>query len=226
MPTSATKATNTKQGGSNQAAHKQLSLQRLPLPSIAALPDIQASLQISSPNDRYEQEADTIARQIMWMPMVSAPTIGISHLSNQAVQRMCAACRHATEVQEETLLQTKGTGSAQRIVQPQRLLHAISSLRGRGRGLNPTEKNYYEPRFGRDFSHVRLHDGARAADIADAVRARAFTVGNHIVFNRGELSMSSNAGRQLLAHELTHVVQQRGARQRISRDIQTKNLAE
>ncbi len=66
-----------------------------------------------------------------------------------------------------------------------------------------------EIRFGHDFSQVRLHTDARAAAVAEALQARAFTAGNHIVFAAGEYAPATPQGRRLLAHELTHVVQQR-----------------
>lgn len=65
-----------------------------------------------------------------------------------------------------------------------------------------------EPRFGTDFSDVRVHSDARAAESADAVQARAFTVGRHVVLGAGENAVDTSAGRALLAHELAHVVQQ------------------
>lgn len=69
-----------------------------------------------------------------------------------------------------------------------------------------------EPRFGRDFSHVRIHTDARAARSARAVRAQAYTSGSHIVFNSGRYSPATADGRSLLAHELAHTLQDNGAR--------------
>ena len=68
-----------------------------------------------------------------------------------------------------------------------------------------------EPRFGRDFSHVRVHTGTRAAASADAVNALAYTVGRDIVFGGNQGSLGTRQGMQLVAHELTHVVQQGSA---------------
>src|SRR5215813_8226492 len=68
-----------------------------------------------------------------------------------------------------------------------------------------------EPRFGFDFGRVRIHDDARAAASADAVGASAYTVGTHIVFGTGRYGWRTADERDLLGHELTHVVQQRGA---------------
>jgi hypothetical protein len=78
-----------------------------------------------------------------------------------------------------------------------------------GGPLDGPARQFFEPRFGSRFDAVRLHTDARAADAAESVHARAFTLGDHIYFGRGEYQAASTAGRQLLAHELTHVIQQR-----------------
>jgi hypothetical protein len=77
-----------------------------------------------------------------------------------------------------------------------------------GQPLDPGTRRSLEPRFGRDFSHVRVHHDARAAASADAVSALAYTVGRDIVFGPGQYQPSTRRGRALLGHELTHVVQQ------------------
>lgn len=86
----------------------------------------------------------------------------------------------------------------------------IESMRGGGEPLPQSTRAYFEPRFGQDFSHVRLHRGGRAADSARSVNARAYTTGRDIVFGAGEYRPEESEGRKLLAHELTHVVQQSG----------------
>lgn len=82
---------------------------------------------------------------------------------------------------------------------------------GGGRPLSPAERASFEPSFGRDFSGVRVHADAEAAQAADDASANAFTVGNHIVFGAGRFKPETPQGRQLLAHELAHTVQQQGA---------------
>jgi hypothetical protein len=84
----------------------------------------------------------------------------------------------------------------------------LSALRGGGVPLSPSLRSFFEPRFGHDFGAVRLHTGAAAERSASAAAARAFTFGNDVVFGRGEFAPGTPAGRRLLAHELTHVVQQ------------------
>jgi hypothetical protein len=84
------------------------------------------------------------------------------------------------------------------------------SLQSPGQPLDSGTRAFMEPRFGRDFRSVRLHTGSEARRGASAVSARAYTVGNDIVLGSGEHSLHSSEGRHLLAHELTHVVQQHG----------------
>ena len=83
-------------------------------------------------------------------------------------------------------------------------------LRSPGRPLDPGIRALAEPRFGHDFSHVRVHTGGRAAQSAEAVNAQAYTVGHHIAFARGQYAPGNRKTDQLVSHELTHVVQQRG----------------
>ncbi len=83
----------------------------------------------------------------------------------------------------------------------------IRSLQGGGRPLPDSTRMFFEGRFQRDFGSVRVHDGGRAASLASSVNARAFTLGRDIVFGSGQFSPTTAAGRTLIAHELTHVLQ-------------------
>ncbi|MBV9169443.1 MAG: DUF4157 domain-containing protein [Chloroflexi bacterium] len=87
------------------------------------------------------------------------------------------------------------------------LVHQI--VRSPGRPLDGPDRAFFEPRFGHNFSEVRVHADTQASAAAHEVTAQAFTVGEHIVFSQGQFAPNSTAGRHLLAHELTHVVQQR-----------------
>ncbi|MDJ0854790.1 MAG: DUF4157 domain-containing protein [Desulfobacterales bacterium] len=84
----------------------------------------------------------------------------------------------------------------------------IAAMQGSGRPLPISERAFFEPRLGRDFGQVRIHTGQTAAQAAKAINARAFTLGKDIFFGSGQFSADSSEGRRLLAHELTHVVQQ------------------
>ncbi len=118
------------------------------------------------------------------------------------VSRKCAAC---DEEGEE--IQRKPTGSAETsLSEAPAIVHQV--LRSPGQPLDAVTRAYFEPRFGNDFSQVRIHTDARAAESARSVHARAYTVGRHIVLGSAQPSLRSVAGQSLLAHELAHVVQQ------------------
>jgi cell wall-associated NlpC family hydrolase len=83
-------------------------------------------------------------------------------------------------------------------------------LRSPGQPLDAATRAFMEPRFGYDFSRVRVHTDSKAADSAESVDSQAYTVGQGIVFSEGHYAPATAAGRQLLAHELAHVIQQNG----------------
>jgi hypothetical protein len=85
----------------------------------------------------------------------------------------------------------------------------INSVSSKGAQLPGSSKKFFGPRFGYDFSEVKIHDDAEAAKSARSVNAQAYTVGANIVFNRNQFSPETEAGKKLLAHELTHVIQQK-----------------
>lgn len=119
--------------------------------------------------------------------------------------------RQVEEEEEEEMIQPKakadGSFTASSGVSAQ-----VTGLKGGGQGLPTSARNYFEPRFGADFSDVRVHTGSRAAAAAKALNARAFTTGRDVVFGQGEYAPGTRRGGELLAHELTHVIQQRGYR--------------
>jgi peptidoglycan hydrolase-like protein with peptidoglycan-binding domain len=87
---------------------------------------------------------------------------------------------------------------------------SVNSLKGGGQPLPKSTRSYFEPRFGVDFSQVRLHTDSKAADTAKSINAKAFTKGKDVVFASGQYSPGTSSGKRLMAHELTHVVQQHG----------------
>jgi hypothetical protein len=171
---------------------------------------IQAKLAVSPPSDSLEQEADACADRVMRMttPPADGPQSVASQLSyssvasSDKVQRKCAPC-----AEEEERLQRKSEGDSadSSATAPPIVLEALSSP---GQPLDSSVRSFMEPRFGQDFSHVRIHSDGRAAASARAVDALAYTVGRDIVFDTARHNPSTAAGRQILAHELTHVVQQ------------------
>lgn len=113
----------------------------------------------------------------------------------------CAECK------KKKTLQRSAAGNAGPGVAPP-IVHQV--LRSPGQPLDAATRGFFEPRFAHDFSKVRIHADAQAAESAQSVNALAYAVGNNLVFNTGRFSPSTDAGRRLMAHELAHVVQQRG----------------
>jgi GH24 family phage-related lysozyme (muramidase) len=177
----------------NQAALRRLS---------AVGPRVQAKLEIGAVDDPLEREADAVAGAVMRM---AAPPARLTGALPQ-VSRKCADCEEADKKQT---VQTKPAGlpgAVPNMAPPQ--VRAV--VRQSGRPLDAATRGFFEPRFGLDLAAVRVHTESRAGDAARSVGARAFTVGENIVFAPGEFAPGSAGGRHLLAHELAHVVQQRG----------------
>jgi hypothetical protein len=116
--------------------------------------------------------------------------------------------RQTESEEEEEPLQPKGE-SNQVVQVTSDLEERINALRGRGKPLSEAERAFFEQRFGRDFSQVRVHTDAQAAESAREVNAQAFTLGNDVIFSSGYYAPQTLAGKRLLAHELTHVLQQK-----------------
>jgi len=162
---------------------------------------LQAKLAVSQPDDVYEQEANRVADQVMRMP-------------EPAIQRTCATCAAGgslcpkCEEEKNHKIQRKvdAPGSADEQTVSEDVVRAL----GPGQPLDAATRGFFEPRFGADFSQVRVYTGSQASASARAVNALAYTVGSNVVFNSGQYTPQSDQGRRLLAHELTHVVQQDG----------------
>ena len=168
------------------------------------VPVMQTKLTVNQPGDRFEQEADRVADQVM--RMTAAPTVQRTCSSGEdenKPQRKCAECE---EEEKETALHRKETNAGPQFAPPS--VHDV--LNSPGQPLDPATRAFMEPRFRYDFSQVRVHDDQRASASARDVRALAYTLGRHAVFGAGQYAPHSFAGRQLLAHELAHVVQQSG----------------
>ena len=180
-------------------------------------PTIQTKLTIGTPDDKYEQEADRVADQVMRMPEPQEDEdLGIQRkVPSPTVQRICTGCeeelqRQTMEEEEEEPLQMKGesgSGSAAQQVSDT-TASQIQSWHGGGEPLPSKPRASFEQRFGRDFEKVRIQRDAKAAGTAAKLHARAFTVGNNIAFGKGQFRPDTSEGERLLAHELTHVVQQ------------------
>jgi uncharacterized protein DUF4157 len=149
-------------------------------------------MRITEPSDIFEREADTVADHVM--KMASRPAIGSAPAT---VQRKCACGGMAGP-----------TGECEGCRQVPSIVHEV--LRSPGQSLDATTRAFVEPRFGYDFSHVRIHSSEAAGQSAREVSAQAYTVGNDIVFGSGRFAPETPEGRHLLSHELAHVIQQSG----------------
>jgi hypothetical protein len=172
-------------------------------PSAASVP------KIGRPDDAFEQEADRAADQVM----SGAGTAAQWSLSRMSIapllQRKCSCGGGKEECKEckaKGALQRKASGPAEMSHAPV-IVHDV--LRSSGTPLDGAARSFFEPRFGHDFSRVRIHSGGQAAASAHAVQADAYTVGAHIVLGRGTYSHTER--QRLIAHELSHVVQQNSA---------------
>ena len=146
---------------------------------------VQAKLEMEQSRDVYEQEADRMADAVMRMPEPGSIRLA------------------------EVIIQTKQSpGLGQEVALD--LEARINHMSGKGLPLPEPVRAFFEQRFGYDFSQVRIHMDAQAVELARALNARAFTVGQDVVFGAGQYALGTTEGMRLLAHELTHVIQQTG----------------
>jgi hypothetical protein len=157
---------------------------------------IQANLNVGAIDDRLEHEADRVADQVVRMP---AAKVSVAASSPQ-VSRNCGAC------EDEEKLRKKPGGPRVAGGEAPAIVHEV--LCSPGQPLDAATRAYFEPRFGHDFSHVRVHTGTSAEQSARDVNAHAYTVGHDIAFGPGRSAPGTQEERRLIAHELTHVVQQ------------------
>lgn len=136
---------------------------------------IQPKLKINTPNDKYEQEADSVAAQVM---ETTTPSI-----------------------------QTKSESDSGRLASPA-FTHQILNTSHQGEPLGSNTQSFMESKFGQNFSQVRIHQGHSAAEMNKEINAQAFTRGQDIYFNQNKYQPETREGKQLLAHELTHTIQQ------------------
>jgi len=258
-------------------------IQRAQIRHVLRSPQVQATLTIGQPNDKYEQEADRVADEVMRMPEPGVQrqiepeeeeeeeeeTLQPKPLANQITPLAQVQRQEEPEEEEETLqakpladqitplvqrqeetpeeeveeepvqakfkdgemIQCMYPGCEEEMAQRQpmeedeeelqakskagdvpdvapAISSGIQSLQGGGRPMSGSERSFFEPRFGADFSGVRVHNDTRAASAAQSISARAFTIGKDVVFGTGEYSPDSSSGRKLFAHELAHVGQQ------------------
>ncbi|HTA23111.1 MAG TPA: DUF4157 domain-containing protein [Terriglobales bacterium] len=173
-----------------------------------------SGLRIGPSHDSFEQEADRVADEVMgggkrdW---------SLSRVSiDRPLQRKCSCggsggasgqCEECKEKdKEQKTVQRKAAGPVESDIAPP-IVHSV--LNSPGRPLDKATRDFFEPRFGYDFSNVRVHTGTEAAQTARSINALAYTAGSDVVFGAGQYAPETSPGRKLLAHELVHVFQQR-----------------
>ena len=160
-----------------------------------------SDLKISEPGDAHEREADAAAERVMRMS--GSEEVRVSHGASGLQGKRAAAEGNRMEA----LTQAGGESAADSGV-PSAPPVVRGALDSSGQPLDAETRAFFEPRFGRDFSGVRVHTDTAAASSAKAVNALAYTFGRDIVFDEGAYSPGSPTGKSLLAHELAHVMQQ------------------
>lgn len=180
---------------------------------------LQPKLTVGSADDKYEREADRIASQIMSTDDAPAH----DHPSTHAGEKEESSSESSGAATSRTLTQAGASVDQVVLRKTERqqsgghgfevagdLAGEVAAQAGAGSPLSNEARSFMEPRFGADFSGVKIHTDAKSDQLNRSLQARAFTVGHNIFFQRGAYDAGSRAGRELLAHELTHVVQQGG----------------
>lgn len=171
------------------------------------IPSLQTKLTIGQPHDKYEQEADRVALQVV--QQINSPA-NTKSIQEQSVKRHT----EEEEIQakpEITSILRQGASTQEKA--STELESAINSARGSGQPLAPNLQQSMGQAMKVDFSGVRVHTDAKSDQLNQSIQARAFTTGQDVFFRQGEYQPGSRSGQELIAHELTHVVQQNGALQ-------------
>ena len=203
----------------------------VPAGSRGGIGAIQAKLTVGPAGDRYEQEADRVAEQVLAMPAPREPQAVQRHAEQRDEEEVQAKPLAAgitplvqRAAQEEEAQTRPLVGSAPSRVRRRgdggleagsEIESRLAAQKGAGQPLPGSVRDFMEPRFGADFSGVRLHSGGEAAQMNADLRAQAFTHGQDIYLGAGAEAPGSKAGNLLLAHELAHTIQQTGNVQRL-----------
>ncbi len=188
---------------------------------------IQPKLTIGAPGDRYEQEADRVASQVV--RQIHAPQINDSvqreaieedelQMKPDSLQResieddeelqMKPASLQRESIEEDELQMRPATEAVEGGPASTALESAIHQARGSGQALDPTLQQQMGQAMGVDFSNVTIHADSQADQINHSIQAKAFTTGQDIFFRQGAYQPGSQSGQELIAHELTHTIQQ------------------
>ncbi|MBN2007099.1 MAG: DUF4157 domain-containing protein [Anaerolineae bacterium] len=207
LPTAQGQTVATKIGETQGNRH----LQRV-MTSLKNTP-VQTKLTVSEPGDEYELEADNVAEQVMKMPAPATPppppTDGDDDAGGEDPRnrnRPAALNRYV----QRSPIQRSSDGIGGNEVDSG-VESRIQNMQRGGTPMPQTERNFFESRMGVDLSNVKVHNDSEAAATSEELNAQAYTVGSNIAFGAGKYAPGTTAGRRLMAHELTHVVQQGGA---------------
>ncbi len=206
LPTAQGQTVATKIGETQGNRH----LQRV-MTSLKNTP-LQAKLSVSEPGDEYELEADQVAEQVMKMPASATPPpidgdgAGDNSEDPRNSNRPAALSRYV----QRTPIQRSSDGIGGNEVDAG-VESRVQNMQRGGTPLPETERNFFESRMGVDLGNVKIHNDSEAAATSADLNAQAYTVGSNVAFGAGKYAPGTTAGRRLMAHELTHVVQQGGA---------------
>jgi Domain of unknown function (DUF4157) len=221
-------ATVTRQESTRGVVQRTAQIESLPsraaLP-VSALRTLQPKLEIGAANDPFEREADATADAVMSKD--ASPRIGIGSIAaslmrfvRRAVGKTEPPAKKDEDERKKVVQKDSARMGGEPSMVPAGIESSIDSMSASGGApLHGGVRALFEPRFGYDFSDVRVHTGEGASGAAMALGARAFTVGDHIFFGRGEYQPASPQGQRLIAHELTHTIQQKPAAARASRTL-------
>ncbi|MFL4470112.1 DUF4157 domain-containing protein [Tateyamaria armeniaca] len=195
-----------------QRESEEEDVQAAPLQRESEEEDVQAA-PLQRESEEEEAQAAPLQRESEEEEAQAAP------LQRESEEEEAQAAPLQREDDEEDV-QTAAQPGARRRRMSSGFEHRLHHLKSAGGSpLAPGLRSFMESRFGHSFAHVRVHTSMQARALSQEARARAFTVGRHIVFNRGQYSPDTDAGRRLLAHELTHVLQQQGGLHRVQREV-------
>jgi hypothetical protein len=185
--------------------------------------EVQAKLTVGSPDDEYEREADQVADAITRAPASSVQRQAEEPEEEEGEEeeepvvevrtKISRIQRQVKEPEEEELVAAKPASEIQNqsFAVSEDLEAGIKAARGSGQPLPDSVRNSLEPQLGHDFSQVHIHTDADADKLSQQLSAEAFTTGSDIFFKDGAYQPGSDSGKGLIAHELTHVMQQSAA---------------
>lgn len=168
-------------------------------------PNIQAKLTVGAVDDPLEAEADEVADQVMRSTAGQAPAISPV----------------GSSLQRESVMEGE---EDEEVIQKESLAKNMSA--SSGQPLSDSSLSFFNERFGRSFDGVQVHTDSAANEAAESIQAKAFTSGNHIYFNRDYYRPDTESGKHLMAHELTHVVQQGGGQKSVQREAKSEEVEE